>query len=179
MNESRAWWQQALADWAAAERERKAVAKEGGTVRCHAVAKYQQTVEKAIKSLVTALREAGCTNVQVGRAHGVSRFTSLLVRLPRGGDNRAVQRALSDLLNPVTRAGIQALESLAPQWPAPGEAPQRNTEYPFQNDDGEWTFPAAESVFTAEEVEQFRSLASRIRWGTERVLSAIRRAPRA
>ncbi len=56
MDEPTAWLYQAMADRQAAERF---VADEVGTGRCHAIAKWQQTVEKAVKALVSALHDAG------------------------------------------------------------------------------------------------------------------------
>ncbi len=56
MDEPAAWLYQALADRQAALRF---VADEKGTGRCHAIAKWQQTVEKDVKALVSALHDAG------------------------------------------------------------------------------------------------------------------------
>jgi hypothetical protein len=172
MDESSAWWRQAISDCAAAERERQAAAW------CRAIAKYQQTVEKAIKAVVAGLREAGVTNVRVGPAHEVTPYLRPLLRLPRTGHSKAAQRQLGNLLDPATRAAILALESLAPRWPAPGEPPRRNTEYPFHGVEGAWTYPAAEDAFSVEEVETFRVLARRVMWGVERIIWAIRHVPK-
>ena len=84
MDESLAWLGQALADRAAAEREYQANA--GAQVWCHAIAKYQQTVEKAIKAIVAGLKEAGFwKGPPIGFAHDVQRHLRWLVRLPRAG----------------------------------------------------------------------------------------------
>ncbi len=178
MGESHAWLQQAISDREAAEREREAVSRIGSTAWCHPVAKYQQTVEKAIKAVVAALWEAGFTNVPVGRAHEVTPYMRMLIRLSRPDGKKIVQQQLRTLLDSNTRARIKVLESLAPRWPAPGEPPRRNTEYPFHDTTGDWTHPAAEGVFTRQEVEAFRALAGRILRGAEHVLPAIRRVPK-
>ena len=56
MDESTAWIYQANADRETAERF---IADEKDAGRCHAIAKWQQTVEKAVKAIVCALHEAG------------------------------------------------------------------------------------------------------------------------
>ena len=175
VDESLAWLQQAFADRTAAERFN---ADNEGKTRCHALAKWQQTVEKAIKAVVAALRQAGVLHIEIGYRHEVERFMSVLLRLPHAEDNRAVQQHLKRLLDENTRAGIRSLDALVPQRPGPGERPRRNTEYPFQNPEGQWTYPAAEEVFSSEEVRRFRGLAFRIVDGAGRIISAIRRAPR-
>ena len=150
MDESHAWLTQAVSDGEAAEREQKAAAW------CHAVAKYQQVVEKAVKAVVAALHEARFTNRRVGPSHEVTPYMPLLVRLPRPREGKLIQQQLIKLLDPNTRARIRTLESLAPRWPAPGESPRRNTEYPFHDAEGNWTCPAAVGVFQPDEVEGFQ-----------------------
>jgi hypothetical protein len=84
---------------------------------------------------------------------------------------------LLGLLNPSVRDGIAAIDALAPRWPAPGERPGRNTEYPFVNPDDDWTFPAAGATFSRKEVDRFRQLTYVVLAGVGRVISAIRRRP--
>ncbi len=170
MDEPSAWISQAWADWRAAER---CVADEKGLGRCHAVAKWQQTVEKAVKSLICALHAVGILQTGVIARHEVERYVSVLVRLPRAHGHRTIQQQLHGLLDQATRDGIRVLDGLAPQMP-----PRRNTEYPFQTHGGQWTYPAAEGVFGDEEVAGFRQLAHRILNGAARIVSASRRAPR-
>jgi hypothetical protein len=170
VDEPMAWHCQASADRQAAERF---VADEEGTGRCHAIAKWQQTVEKAVKALVSALHDAGILGAGVRPMHEVERYVAALIRLPRAAGNRTIQQLLHGLLDQNTRAGIRALDGLAPQLP-----PRRNTEYPFQDAPGQWTYPAAEGVFSEQEVEQFRALAHRILDGAGRIVSSLRRRPR-
>src|SRR5205807_1888383 len=101
------------------------------------------------------------------------RYVGALIRLPRTSGNRTIQQLLHGLLDQNTRAGIRALDGLAPQFP-----PQRNTEYPFQDPNGQWTYPAAEGVFSPEEIRHYRALAHRVLDGAGRIVSAIRRRPR-
>ncbi len=174
MDEAAALICQARADRQAAERF---VADEAGTGRCHAIAKWQQTVEKAVKALVCALHHAGILGADYRPRHEVERYVGLLIRLPRAPGHRAVQQRsvqqrLYGLLDQNTRQGIRALDGLVPQLP-----PRRNTEYPFQDPQGQWTYPAAEGVFSEDEIQQFRALAHRVLDGAERIVSGIRRQP--
>ena len=168
MDEPAAWLNQAIADRNAAE---SLAADERSTGRCHAIAKWQQTVEKAVKGIVSALHDAGVLQSGVRAKHDVERYVALLVRLPRTAGNRTIQQYLHGLLDQATRAGIKALDALAPQFPA-----HRNTEYPFEVAGGQWTYPAAKDVFSSEEVQQFRTIAHRLVDGAGRIISAIRRA---
>ncbi len=177
MNESRAWLQQAISDLRAGDREREAVQKVVTLHLCHAVGKYQQSVEKAIKAIIAALREAGFTNWQIGRGHEVAtRYIPMLFRIPRTGNENLLQQ-LSRVLDGNTKARIKLLESLAPKWPPPGQPFPRNTEYPFQDSAG-WTYPAMRGIFSSSEIDEFQRLAHRVEWGVQRILSAISRTPK-
>lgn len=105
MDEPTAWLYQATADRKAAERF---VADNEGTGRCHAIAKWQQTVEKAIKALVFALNNARILQVNVRPRHEVQRYVAALIRLPRAEGNRAVNHLLHGLLDQNTRIEINA-----------------------------------------------------------------------
>src|SRR5262249_48923353 len=65
-----------------------------GRTRCQAIAKWQQTVEKIIKAIVAALREAGILSVQIGYRHDVEKFVRVLIRLPRATENKSIQQHL-------------------------------------------------------------------------------------
>ena len=169
MDEPTALLNQAKADRKAAERFGTDVE---GTDRCHAIAKWQQTVEKSVKALVYALHNAGILNINFRPRHEVAPYIKVLIRLPRPQSDRAIQQLLHGLLDQDTQAGIKALDDLAPQL-----SPRRNTEYPFRDVQGQWTYPAAADVFTEDEVVRFRKLAYRVLDGAERVVSAIRRRP--
>ena len=169
MDESVAWLQQAISDRAAAERLN---GDENGAEWCHAIAKYQQTVEKAVKAIVAAL------HISVGYQHGVGNLVDVLIRLPRGAGNRDIANNLSRRFDTNTRRAIRSLDILRAKRPAPGQPHRRNTEYPFQDPHDRWTYPAARGVFSSAEIEQFRDLSHRIARVAEQVISAIRRAPR-
>jgi hypothetical protein len=175
VDEATAWLHQAMADRAAAEYLAKARVE---LPPCHAIAKWQQTVEKAVKAVVAALIGARIVHIDIGYKHPVEPFMSVLLRLPRAADNRAIQQQLHGLLHPGTRSTIKALEGLVPKRPPPGSSPQRNTEYPFVDQGGKWTHPAAKNIFHDDKFNQFRDLAYRILEGAGRLVSEIRRAPR-
>jgi hypothetical protein len=174
VDEPEAWMGQAMADRAAAERLLDGASSEGW---CHAIAKYQQSVEKAVKAIVVALRDRGVEK-SVGYKHPIEPFVSMLIRLPRAAENRDITSHLSRLLDPSTRAAIHSLEVLIPRKPPPGQPHRRNTEYPFQDPQNRWTFPAAQGIFSSSEVQRFRDLSHRIADGADRIIRTIRRAPR-
>jgi hypothetical protein len=175
VDESRAWLEQALSDHAAGERF---VAGDDDTQWCHAVAKYQQTVEKSIKAVAVAVREIGISTPKIGYTHSVKRLVSALVRPPRDRGNLGIASHLSRLLDHNTRASINSLESLIPQQPPVGQPHHKNTEYPFELSDDDWTFPAAKGVFSYPEVQEFRKLSYRVAEEARRIIAAIRRTPR-
>jgi len=179
VDEALAWLHQALADREAAEREYKATAKAGSRIWCHALAKYQQTVEKAVKAMVAALREAGFwRGPPIGFVHEVERHMRWLIRLRRTNNPQSVQRRLVRLFDADTRATIRAVEALTPQAPPPGERLRRNTEYPFHDANGDFTYPAAPDQFSSEEIDRFRALSHRLVESAHWVISALRRRPR-
>jgi hypothetical protein len=175
VDEFMAWLRQAQADREAAE---LLADNEVLPSFCHAIAKWQQAVEKAIKAIVACLRDAGILHIDIGYQHGVERFVSVLIRLPHARDNKSIQQQLHGFLDQQTRAGLKALDGLVPHRPAPGLPPQRNTEYPFLEAPGQWTYPAAESIFSEEEAQRFRSLAQRVVDRAGRLIAALRRRPR-
>ncbi len=170
MDETEAWLSQAISDRKAAE---VLLGNKEGMGRCHAIAKWQQTVEKSVKAMVCALFDAGILGIGARAKHEVTRYVGTLTRLPRAPGKRPIQQHLHSLLDQNTRLGIKALDDLAPQFP-----PKRNTEYPFQEAGGQWTFPAAKDVFSSEEVQRFRELAHRVLNGAGWIVSAVRRRPR-
>ena len=175
MDEPVAWLQQAISDRAAAER----LWDDANSAEwCHVVAKHQQTVEKAIKAIVAALRDRGVLGVTIGYQHPVEPFVSALIRLRRTAGNRDITSHLSRLLDQSTRASIHALEDLIPRQPPRGQPHRRNTEYPFQDSANQWTCPAAKDTFSLPEIQRFRDLSHRIADGAERIIRTIRRAPK-
>jgi hypothetical protein len=178
VDESAAWIRQAAADRAAAERERAFAGQSERPSWCHAVAKYQQAIEKYIKSIVAALRECGVRGIlPIGYDHRVQNHLRMLRRIPGGGAGRSIQSKLRELLDPQTRQSIWKLENLAPRQPAPGDPHSRNTEYPFNTTQGGWTFPAAPDSFSVAEVGEFQKLLARVSYFATNIVSALRRGP--
>jgi hypothetical protein len=178
MDESAAWIAQAAADVRAAERDRAFAKGSEPPSWCYTIAKYQQAVEKSIKSIVAALRECGVRGVSpIGYDHHVQNHLRLLRRLPSGGAGRSIQSKLKEFLDPRTRNGIRNLENLAPRKPSPGELHSRNTEYPFNAASGAWTYPAAPDSFSFAEVSEFKALMVRVYYYATNIVSALRRGP--
>jgi hypothetical protein len=175
VDESRAWLEQALSDRSTAE---LLAAGEDVGRWCHAIAKYQQAVEKAVKAIVVALREARMSFNEIGYRHEVQPFVRILTHVPRARGRPDIAGHLSRLLDQRTRDSIRELEALIPKQPPRGELHRRNTEYPFQATRSQWTFPAARDTFSLEEVQRFRDLSHRIADGASRIIVALRRAPR-
>lgn len=88
MDETEAWLSQALSDRHAAERF---LADKEGIGRCHAIAKWQQTVEKSVKAMVCALSDAGIVGINVRARHEVTPYVGMLTRLPRAAGNKPIQ----------------------------------------------------------------------------------------
>ena len=146
--------------------------------QCHTIAKYQQTVEKAIKAMVAALNEAGIVGNDPTFRHEVDTELNVLIHLPRMAENKDVQNLIHGILNGFRRDEIRALGVLSPQRPAPGQRARRNTEYPFQTDTGDWITPFSTGPFTVEEARRFQETASRVSVGASQVLTALARRPR-
>lgn len=178
MDDSAAWSKQAAADQTAAERERASAEQLQPQSWCHTVAKYQQAVEKYIKSIVAALRECGVRGVPPpGYDHRVQDHLRLLRRLPGSGAGPSIQSKLKEFLDAPTRNSIRNLEKLAPRRPPPGDPHARNTEYPFNAAGGAWTYPAAPDSFSVAEVKEFQKLMGRVSHYARNIVSALRRGP--
>jgi hypothetical protein len=178
MDESAAWLAQAGADRTAAERERIFAEQSQTPSWCHTVAKYQQSVEKSIKSIVAALRDCGVRGVPpIGYDHHVQNHLRLLRRLPGGGVGRSIPIKLREFLDAQTRNSIRNLEILAPRRPAVGDPHPRNTEYPFNVAGGAWTYPASPDSFAVSEVKEFQKLVGRVSYYASNIVAALRRGP--
>ena len=177
MDEPYAWLEQADSDREAAESHLQSASN---VKPCHAIAKYQQAVEKAVKALVAELRDRGIIFVKDASLyrHEVEPFANQMVRLPHPKRDKDLSLNLRCLLDSKTRSEIGAIDALTPRRPLPGQPSSRNTEYPFPDPQNGWIYPAAPSVFTPSEVQRFRGLSHRIVTGARRIISAIRRAPK-
>lgn len=149
------------------------------TMYCHIVAKFQQAVEKSIKSLVAVLAEANIIDLKIKFNHDLEGYMRALHKFSNSHKHRERNRALEDriqaLFSDFHRQEIEALTRFAPKQPAPGARFGRNTEYPFQNADGNWTVPSQEGVFRAEEIERFQRIAIRILDGVQRIITTLDR----
>jgi hypothetical protein len=140
---------------------------------CHALAKYQQAVEKGVKSLLHAAADAGLTATRPRRRHEVSHEVSALIHLAnrRGADDLATK--IHGSLGQDTRGEITALCGFAP-----GPDDTRNTEYPYPDDDGSWRSPCDPGSFVIDEVERFRRFAERFLQNARLIVSAAEHTPR-
>ena len=168
----RLWLNQAHSDLDAA---RRLFDTDDDSSFCQAISKYQQVVEKSVKAMAAAVRDAGISPINTGFAHEVEKIVSALVFLPRGKAPTDIRNRISGLLHEGHRSEIRALCALAPKRPGPGELARRNTEYPFQRPDGSWIAPHESGAFELSDVERFRDLASRISDGSARIVSALER----
>lgn len=170
MTEADAWKTQVDSDFAAAN----AVFNQNDeSTYCQAIAKYQQVVEKSINCMDASLRQYGLLveHERVRAEHYPERMINRLVRLPQSSN-----REIADRLNRIFSRllpDIHDLCDLAPKLPLRGELYQRNTEYPFQLPNGDWTAPAAEKSFRKENVQRFERLARQLRTEAERITVAL------
>ena len=145
---------------------------------CQSISKHQQTVEKSIKAIAAALRDADITKVKDKHYydHNVKKLIEALLHAPMSKDHREVLGQIMGLLNNWQRLQIDELSALAPKKPSPGELHRRNTEYPYEKAPGDWTAPALLESFTPHDVVRFLQLACRICQGTKNIVKALRRA---
>ncbi len=167
---ARLWLSQARSDWEAA---RRLLDLDDDGTFCQAIAKYQQVVEKSVKAIATAIRDAGISPISTGFTHEIEKLVSSLVHLPRGKGPTNIKDQIKSLLHEGHRGEIRALCALAPKRPGPDELARRNTEYPYQRPDGSWIAPHERGAFESSDIDRFRALASRIFNGSARTVSAI------
>lgn len=153
MKQSEAWIIQVKSDFAAAE---KLYVDGQDVTYCQAIAKYQQTVEKSVKAMVAAVEDLGVPFFSITPSHLPGEEISALLRLRRAIDNTSIE-VLADLFRR-HRSGVENLCYLAPKWPERGQPFLRNTEYPFETEDG-WNAPAVPGTFSRDEVRSARQTA--------------------
>ena len=124
-----AWMKQAESDFRTAER----VDNQGDArTRCQAISKYQQCVEKSIKSVLDKLFAAGVIAQGSDRRHQVARYAAVLSGFPATRDNRALLNQLRRLFTERVLDQISFLDSLVPAYPAPGGLPRGITNTRFR-----------------------------------------------
>ena len=168
------WLSQAHSDFCAAKRVYQA---DDDSTYCQAIAKYQQVVEKSVKALATGLQDAKIA--QVSRSHyykhDVERLAQAIRHSLAPKNVNEIHSKVAELFNEHYREEIRILSSFAPHRPPPGAPHQRNTEYPFQNANGDWTAPAIPKSFNSQEVTRFKDLAVRIWQRCNKIISALPR----
>jgi hypothetical protein len=176
MKLSDAWLAQSKSDLQASE---SVFIENDCTTYCQTISKCQQTVEKAIKGLVTALTEAGIGTYIVGFKHEVGKFTAAF-RLPLKKQQTGSAIDIMDGLRIFFSdgnidSGIRQLDGVVPKRPADGDPLLRNTEYPFHAADGSFRAPAEADVFTLQEVMRYREIAQRVYIRCVKTAAAIKR----
>ena len=167
------WLAQAKSDLACAER--CLISWRYAATFCHAIAKYQQAVEKSIKGLVVALKL-----IEPTRDHEALkeiRALQAFSRNPQGAANRNFVRSVGRLFAARNRNQIHSLVQLSPKFPEANELARRNTEYPFQDADSAWKIPADSEVFSPQELNEFRQIANRMVKAADEIIRARQFAP--
>ncbi len=168
------WLSQAHSDFCAAERVYQA--KDDSTY-CQAIAKYQQVVEKSVKALAAGLQHAKITQISATHyyKHDVGRLAQAIRHSVDPKNLGEIHDKIAELFNAHYREEIRILSSFAPRRPPPGAPHPRNTEYPFQDRNGDWTAPAKSKSFTSQEVIRFNKLADQIWKQCNKIISALPR----
>lgn len=159
MRHSTAWMRQAESDLQAGI---KLDIPNKPSTFCHALSKYQQAVEKAVKAVASVLQHGGVFSTGPGNKHPVAPLFSAILKIPRSDDNRDLMQKLDLVFSGSRRKELSALDALAPVYPAPGTLHARNHEYPFQNQSGDWCPPCDDTVFTKGEMKRFRAVANQV-----------------
>lgn len=156
MTLSKAWIKQALSDLQAA----RDIDHPGDSrSHCQAISKYQQSVEKSVKGVLDKLYAVRLVGQGSDRNHKVARYASVLTGFPTSPDNRDLLNRLRRLFKPSMVKQIVFLDSLVPEYPAPGALAKRNHEYPFQDAKGDWHSPSDTDSFSQGEIKRVRACA--------------------
>lgn len=151
------------------------------TLRCHAVAKYQQAVEKCIKAMALALHRTGLAQVPEGDYYTHDPLEMLIRALsssPTGAQERTIlRRVQTALADPNRAAEVKAVCSLAPRKPRPGQLHDRNTEYPYETSAGVWVAPAEPQSFSPVDVSDAERIAGTIYRAARKIVTAAARMP--
>ncbi len=181
MKQSEAWRLQMRSDFAVAEilyDRIKTNTKSGASLRCQAMAKYQQTAEKCVKALVATIKDNGVSINSITKSHVPDRQITALILAYSLLDDPTTKR-LKRILSDKRRRQIEDLCKLAPKLAGAGKPLPRNTEYPFNpldTDLNEWQAPASEEVFTMAEVDAAHSLCWELHFNVGKFVSAKRRS---
>jgi hypothetical protein len=141
--------------------------------RGQAISKYQQCVEKSVKSVLDKLQDARVTNIRSDRRHHVARYASVFTNIPRTAQTNDLLNQLARMFTDTVIRQIDLLDSLVPQYPQPGALAARNHEYPFQHNARDWRAPCEEDAFSAGEIKRIRNCAGSLIVGLRRILDAL------
>jgi hypothetical protein len=177
MIESQAWLDQVDSDFLTAEI--LSGSEQPVADYCQIIAKYQQTVEKAVKAIDAALRDSGEPVGKRNTKHNPKDLFRKLVRIPTRRGYKDVPKLITkELATPQLGSDINDLCLLAPKLPEPGHLYARNTEYPYNlSGTHDWTSPSDVSSFTDAELERFRKTAQIMRQKAHRISSIVSRKP--
>ncbi len=170
MWESAAWRSQAVAD---DDMGTTVENVDDGRTYAHAAAKYQQSVEKAVKAVVVILRHAGIMAINQPRQHRIDMLVTAILAVPRAGVPRDPLERAHRLFSAAVRRDIRALDDVAPAWPAAGALHAKNTEYPYQVTAANWLPPADASTFTRGDMKRFRYTSRRVSKELDRIVDAL------
>ena len=140
---------------------------------CQAIAKHQQTVEKATKAVAAALIQSGLIREKIRFTHDVSYLLSAFQRLPTSATLHREEAHFA-----IYHVGSEGeiLMDLAPKKTTGALLP-RNTEYPYNDPSGGWRSPAEVGSFSQSDVVQFERVASRSLDNAKKIFDGIRRLP--
>jgi hypothetical protein len=166
------WLRQALSDLECAK-----LLETKPELRCHAVAKYQQTLEKGIKALAVAINDNTAAQITIRFNHDVETYINVMQHMPLSRNSNVPQR-LRSLFNARDLSILHDLIAQAPRRSAPGENYARNTEYPFQNASREWISPCDEGVYSEDEIRMWARLTSKTVREITRLVDVLYRSKR-
>jgi hypothetical protein len=165
-----AWMQQAESDFGAAQRiDNDADAR----MRCQAISKYRQCVEKSVKGVLDKLHGAGVTNAHSDSRHHVARYAAVFTNVPRTRQTSNLLNQLASVFTDTVVEQINLLDALVPEYPAVGALAARNHEYPFQRAIADWRAPSDENAITAGEIRRIRNCAGSLIIGLRRIFDAL------
>ena len=146
----RAWMMQAESDFRSAQRVDN---DDDPQTRCQAISKYQQCVEKSVKSILDRLHDAGITKEHSDGKHHVGRYVAAFRNMPRSRETSNLLNQLAGQFTDTIVTQINLLDSLVPQYPKRPAMAARNHEYPFQQTATDWRAPSEADVFTNGEIK--------------------------
>lgn len=165
-----AWMCQAESDFRTA---RLVDNRHDARTRCQAISKYQQCVEKSVKSILDKLHAAQIIKNHSDSSHKVGRYAAVFRNIPRTRDTSYLLNQLARLFTETVVLQMHLLDSFVPEYPKGGASAARNHEYPFQQTTADWLAPSDEDAFTHGEIRRIRNCAGSLIVGLRRILDAL------